>query len=226
MLTKPLMGISLNRVGVGSRITGGTPMSSGGSISRWITHVKKGNEEAAQALWDRYFRGLVRIARQKLEGVPGRVEDEEDVALSAFDSFCRAAKRGRFSDLADRDGLFRLLSRITKRKAVDLIRRSLCQKEGEGRVRGDSAVASNARSGERGFAALGGNDPTPEIAAILAEECRRLLDALEGPELKELALAKVEGYTNEELSERFQCSVRTIERRLGMIRQKWSEFVV
>jgi DNA-directed RNA polymerase specialized sigma24 family protein len=153
------------------------------------------------------------------------MEDEEDVALSALDSFCRAAGHGRFPDLADRDGLFRLLSRITKRKAVDLIRRSLTQKEGRGRVRGESAIAANAESADEGLAALSDHDLTPELRVILAEECRRLLDGLEDPQLKALALAKVEKYTNKELSERFQCSVRTIERGLQMIRQRWKELV-
>ena len=220
------MGVTLNDVSVKTHITVDTPMSSDGSISRWIDQVKKGNKEAAHAIWDRYFPDLVRIARMKLDGVPGRMEDEEDVALSALDSFCRAAEQDRFPDLADRDDLFRLLSRITKRKAVDLIRRSLRQKEGGGRVQGESAVGAGATSGYWGLDALSGNDPTPEIAAILAEECRWLIDSLEDSELKELALAKADKYTNKELSERFQCSPRTIERRLHMIRQKWNEFDV
>ncbi len=198
-------------------------MSSGGSVSRWIEEVKQGNEEAAQAIWDRYFPELCQIARRKLRGVPGRVADEEDVALSALDSFCRAAKRGRFPELADRSGLFRLLSRMTRRKAVDLIRRSLTQKGGGGLVRGESAIDADGESGEEGLAALGGRDPTPELEAIVIEECRRLLDELEDPRLKALALAKEEGYTNKELSERFECSVRTIERYLQMIRQRWKE---
>lgn len=61
-----------------------------GSVTRWIEGVKEGDPAAAQALWDRYFAKLVRLARQKLEDVPCRMADEEDVVLSAFDSFCRA----------------------------------------------------------------------------------------------------------------------------------------
>ena len=36
----------------------------------------------------------------------GRLADEEDVALSAFDSFCRGAEQGRFPRLDDRDDLW------------------------------------------------------------------------------------------------------------------------
>jgi len=61
---------------------------------------------------------LVGLARTKLHGSPRRVADEEDVALSAFDSFCRNAAQGRFPQLFDRDGLWKLLVLLTARKAA------------------------------------------------------------------------------------------------------------
>lgn len=66
-------------------------MSNGGkgSITFWIGDLKSGGDAAAQPLWERYFERLVRLAREQLRGRPGRVADEEDAALSAFDSFCR-----------------------------------------------------------------------------------------------------------------------------------------
>ncbi|MHC4406540.1 MAG: ECF-type sigma factor, partial [Planctomycetota bacterium] len=63
------------------------------SISHWIAEVKRGNERAAQAIWDRYFPKLVELARQRLAGQCTRLADEEDVALSALKSFFDAAQR-------------------------------------------------------------------------------------------------------------------------------------
>jgi hypothetical protein len=80
-------------------------MSSTGSVTCWITQLKAGQRQAVQPLWQRYFGQLVIRAWQKLRGLPRRAADEEDVALSAFDNFCRAAEEGRFPDLADRDDL-------------------------------------------------------------------------------------------------------------------------
>ena len=97
-------------------------MSDEGRVTHWIQEVKKGDSDAASALWERYFERLVRLARSKLDGMPRRIADEEDVALAAFHSFCKAAAGGRFPDLADRDGLWRLLLQMTARKTVDLIR--------------------------------------------------------------------------------------------------------
>src|SRR5262249_30677609 len=105
-------------------------MSSPGSVSHLIGELKAGEAIAAQKLWERYFGRLAGLARSKLHGLPCRVADEEDIALSAFDSFCRQATLGRFPQLFDRDNLWRLLVVITKRKAYDLAQQERRQKRG------------------------------------------------------------------------------------------------
>jgi len=55
----------------------------------------------------------------------------------------------------------------------------------------------------------------------MADECRRLLEKLDDPKLREMAVAKMEGYSNEEVARRLHCSVRTVERRLRLIRKEW-----
>src|SRR5262249_19309867 len=70
--------------------------SEQGSVSHWIGALKVGDSEAAQHLWERYFDALVRLARAKLGASPRGESDEEDIALSAFHSFCQGAARGRF----------------------------------------------------------------------------------------------------------------------------------
>jgi DNA-directed RNA polymerase specialized sigma24 family protein len=196
-------------------------MSSEGSISYWIEEIKRGNPVGAEVVWDRYFPQLVRLAREKLHGVPGRMADEEDVALSVLDSFCRAAQRGCFPDLADRDGLWRLLFRKIVRKAVDLARHERREIRGGGRVQGESAFEGPILpSGDQGVAQVPDDTVSPEFAAMMAEQCRRLLECLE-PDLQSLALARMEGYSNEQIAQRIRRSVRTVERRLQLIRRKW-----
>ncbi len=188
-------------------------MSSSGSVSEWLLGVKQGESTAAQRLWERYFDRLVHEARKKLAGARPRIVDEEDIALSAFDSFCRAAQRGRFTSLKDRDGLWRLLIRMTAQRAVDQLRREGRQKRGGGQVRGDSALID-----------VVGDAPTPEFAAMMADETRRLLEVLD-PELRPVALAKLEGYSNGEIAEQLDCSVSTVERKLRLIRRIWKREV-
>jgi len=66
-----------------------------------------------------------------------------------------------------------------------------------------------------------GDMPTPEMGVLAAEECQRLLSLLPDDSLQEIALAKLEGYTNEEIAERLHCAPRTVERKLGKIREAW-----
>lgn len=199
-------------------------MSSGGSVTHWIRDIKDGESVAARGLWERYFPKLVRLARQKLAGMRRGAADEEDVALSAFNRFCLAAERGRFPDLADRGSLWRLLLQMTARKAIDLRRHEARARRGGGMVLGESAVAGLADSDgdERAIADVIGDEPDPGFAAMMAEQCQRLLDQLGDADLRAIAIAAMEGYSNEEIAQRLNCAVRTVERRRELIRKKWS----
>jgi DNA-directed RNA polymerase specialized sigma24 family protein len=196
-------------------------MSSLEPITVLIEQLQAGNHQAAQALWESYFPRLVALARQKLQATSRRVADEEDVALSAFDSFWQGAERGRFPDLKDRDNLWALLVTITARKAADLAQHNRAQKRGGGQVRGDSALAAADDGSASGFDGLAGGHPAPDVAAQLAEEFQRLLARLEDPtdpHLRTLAVWKMEGYTNGDIARMLGCSVPTVERRLRLIR--------
>ncbi len=96
-----------------------------GSVTKWIGDLKGGGDSAAQHLWERYFERLVQLARVRLRAArrAGTIEDEEDAALSAFDSFCRGAASGRFPHVADRDDLWRLLVVMTVRKVLAQLQR-------------------------------------------------------------------------------------------------------
>jgi DNA-directed RNA polymerase specialized sigma24 family protein len=204
------------------------PMSGddGGSVTCWLGDLKGGDLAAAQPLWERYFSRLVGVARGKLRKMrrTSAGEDEEDAALSAFNSFCDGAKRGRFPQLADRDELWKLLVVITARKAMAQAHREARKKRGGGRVV-DEAVLFGQATGDDGSIAglerIAGDGPTPEFAAMMAEECQRLLDSLDDDALRQVALSRMEGYTNDEIADQLGCARRTIARRLDLIRKTW-----
>jgi DNA-directed RNA polymerase specialized sigma24 family protein len=190
-------------------------MESAGSISVCIGALKRGDPEAAQRIWDSYFQRLVALARARLRGSARRVADEEDVALSAFDSFCRAAERGRLPRLEDRDDLWQLLVVITVRKACDLANHERRLSRGGGRV-----FLLSDLDGPEAEAVLG-PEPTPELAAQVADQCRRLLGLLGSDTLRSIALWKMEGLTNEEIAGRLGCVRFTVDRKLQTIRKLW-----
>ena len=193
-------------------------MAPSDAITPWLSLLRDGHPEAAQRIWDRYFRRLVGLARKKLRGRRLAVADEEDVAISALDSFCRNAREGRFPQLADSDGLWRLLVVITARKAVRLVRDQGRQKRSGGTLTGPLDSEGNQPAVEE----LIGNEPSPEFAAQVAEEYERLLALLDDDQ-RAIAIAKLEGLTNEQIAERFNRALRTVERRLKLIRKIWTE---
>jgi DNA-directed RNA polymerase specialized sigma24 family protein len=156
----------------------------------------------------------------------GGVEDEEDAALSAFDSFCAGLARGRFSELGDRDDLWKLLVVITARKAAAQVDRRRTQKRGGAWNRVDEAhhgAGTGSSSADGLLAQLVSQEPTPEFAAMVADETRLLLGRLEDEQLRKIALDRMEGYTTDEIAERLGCARRTVARRLDLIRQIWSD---
>src|SRR5262245_30157573 len=138
-------------------------MSSPGSVTCWLDGLRTGDAEAAQRLWEGYFRRLVSLARRKLRAGAAGPEDAEDVALSAFDSFCRGASQGRFPSLSDRDDLWQVLVLVTARKVSDALRAEQAQKRGGGRVPQEPAA-----DGGPGLSAVVGREPTPSFAARVA----------------------------------------------------------
>ena len=199
-------------------------MLASGSISALLERLKDGDHEAARQLWQRYYPRLVALARKKLRSAPRRAADEEDAVLSAFDSFCRRAAEGRFPDLKDRDGLWALLVVLTARKAADLLRHDNRKKRGGGMVRSESAgEPAEGDSGPAGLDGLPDDGPSPLEAALLAEEVETLLARLRDPVLRQVAVWKLEGYTNAEIAARLGCSEPTVERRLAIIRRLLNE---
>jgi DNA-directed RNA polymerase specialized sigma24 family protein len=180
-------------------------------VTVWLARLRAGDPAAARPLWDKYFRRLVGLARDRLRSAARRAADEEDVALSAFDSFCRNAGAGRFPDLADRDSLWRLLAAFTLRKAAHHTRDAARLKRGGG----------TAEAGSEAVEEVLGREPDPALAAELADECDRLLSALGDPELRRVAVLRMDGHSVEEVAAAVGCAPRSVKRKLALIRAVW-----
>jgi len=70
------------------------------------------------------------------------------------------------------------------------------------------------------LAILEGDEPSPEISLMMQETVTQFFSHLGDGPLVEIAVAKLEGYSNAEIARRCGCSERTIERRLHLIREK------
>lgn len=192
-------------------------MGSEGSVTRWFGELRVGDSIAAQRLWERFFSRLVGLARRKLGDRPKSTADEEDVALSAFASFCRNAEQGKFPELNDRDSLWRLLMVITVRKTVHLIRDENRQKRGGGQT------IAGQNAGDQSLEQVLSREPDPALAAQVTEEYERLLASLADKELANVALWKMEGRTVDEIAAKLRCAPRSVKRKLQLIRSVWEK---
>ena len=186
-----------------------------GSVTHWIGQVKEGGESVAEKeLWDHYFSRLAALASEKLRDLPPHLRDEEDLALSALNSFFTRAKQDGFPHLHDRADLWRLLAKITVRKTFHQRQDAHAQKRGGGQEQGNSDFAEDLHK-------IAANEPTPGMLAVFNEEYQRLMGALD-EELQQVARFKLEGYTNAEIASAIGRVERTVERKLDHIRKIWA----
>jgi len=197
-----------------------------GSVTRLIQLLRSDDvgerDLAAQLIWRRYFRDLLELARNNLNRRIRRREDEEDVLQSMYKSFCLRQQRGEF-DLAGRDALWKLLVTITLRKARNAAKKQMRDKRDIAREQ-TIADSDESESAHWALEQMDAAGPSPAEAALLNEALERRLEALADPELRQIALWRLEGYTNREIADRLDCTERSIERRLERIRSKWTSY--
>jgi RNA polymerase sigma factor (sigma-70 family) len=191
------------------------------SITTWIAQVKSGESTAAQHLWERYLSALVHVARKRLAGSPQRVADADDVVVVAFEKFLRYAQQGRFPRLDDRYDLWQVLLMVTEQVACDQ-RRTLAADKRGGAITHSFGSARGVHRDDSGSQWQPASaDPSPEFAAATTEQCRRLMGLLDD-ELRQIAVGKIYGLTNEEVARQQKVSTRGVERKLSIIRKIWS----
>ncbi len=193
-----------------------------GSISRWVKDLQNGHSEAAQALWERYYRRLVGLAKKKLGEMPRRIADEDDVVNHAFHSFCQGVSENRFPKLSDRHDLWQILVMLTARKAADQIKTHFRKKRGALLAHEESAWSHLGDADLAQLDQVVGIEPSPDFAAQMVEDYRGLLNKLDDSVLCEIAISKMEGYSNHEIAERLNVHPRTIDRKLRLIRTMWN----
>jgi DNA-directed RNA polymerase specialized sigma24 family protein len=184
--------------------------SKDGSVTQLIDAAKIGNEIAAQALWDRYYKRLTRLARKLMPEMDRQVFDEEDVALSAMDTLFQRLRTGQLPDLYGREELWRWLAVVTSRKALGRLRYEHRKKR-----KSERAPSGNVEQ-------VVSTAPPPDLELMITEEFERLLDRLGDDTLRQVALWKMDGATNDDIAQWLGCARRTVARKLELIRGIWS----
>jgi RNA polymerase sigma-70 factor (ECF subfamily) len=175
-------------------------------------------DPAAPARVDREFRDrLRRLADALLDGrVRGRL-DPDDVVQSVFKSFYRRHAEEPFA-VVDRFELWRLLATIARRKCLRAAQRHLGPTT-------DARRDASPAAGES--AADWPADPSlvpPDAEAVMADLWHRLRAGLDDAH-RAVCDLRFEGHELTEIASRLRVSSRTVERRLGRVRDRLEQLV-
>lgn len=188
-----------------------------GSVTSIFQRLRAGDTESAKQLWERFFPRLIGLARRVLSGreLPSGAEDAVQLA---FFRFFRRVEMGEFEDISGRDELWKLLSIMTARIAFQQQRSERTQKRGAGRTVLESDLLHRSSHPFSLDDLLGAVAP-PDCDMI----CQDLLNQLD-QDVREVAILRLAGYTNQEIKEIVGRPLRSIERRVQLIRAVWSEY--
>lgn len=183
------------------------------SSAKLLAQWRAGDEEAAGEIWRRYAERLIALARTRLAKSLMRVLDPEDVVQSAYRSFFVNARSDRYV-LRQSGDLWRLLVAITLHKLHNQFRRHTSRKR----------AVTREEQGERSGGApdlqtiLFTRDPSPEQAAMVADEVAMLLGRLRHP-VRHMVELCLQGHSVSEIADATQRHPITVRRNLKGVQQ-------
>ena len=175
-------------------------------VSRW----RKGDQDAAKQLFDRYASRLVALARRQISQRLASRLDPEDVVQSVFRSFFGRVKAGKFR-IEEQDDLGKLLVRITVNKTLRKVEYHRAAKRDPSQevVQGDHASDDLLQVLDR--------DPTPETVVAFVDQLDHFLNQLR-PEERQILELRFQGYTNGEITKKLGIYDRKIRRLIERVR--------
>ena len=179
-------------------------------LDRW----RGGDQQAAEALFQRYVQRLIAVARSRLSTKLSRRIDAEDVIQSAYRSFFLGVRDGRY--LFERGGdLWRLLVAITLHKLQHQVEVHTAGKRSIKRERpidgGDVLAGIDTERLTR--------EPSPLEAAAVIDELERIMRDLE-PLYRRMVELRLQGHSLEEIAADTKRSERTVRRVFERIKEE------
>lgn len=176
-------------------------MAAGYTDDQLISALRKGEEWAMSALYDRYARLVFSLALRILNDRSAAEEAVQEVFVKVWRR-CKEydAKRGKFSSW---------LSGIAHNHAIDELRRR--------------RVRPSASEDEDAMAEVIADGPAPLDLALQSLERRRIVEALQAipaEQRKPIEMAYFEGFTQQEISDRLHEPLGTIKTRMRLGMQK------
>lgn len=190
-------------------------------VTAWIESLRNGDPSAVRRIWEHFVLRLSEAVRHRICPETRRVYDEEDVALSALNSFCAGVAAGRFPNLNDRESLWRLMLVIASRKVTRRHRYDHQQRRDVRRNLEESLFSLSADGAGRGMDQFASREPSPELQAEFVETAAELFQSLPESRMRDIAQLRFEGFNDTEIALRLGCSRQAVQRSIERIRRNW-----
>lgn len=182
---------------------------SNGSVTNWLMQCREGNSIAAGKLVERYLEKLRRVAEKQTRGNYQDFADAEDLAISSLHAMLQVLIQQNYPGLNDRDQLWGLLRTILRRRIANQVRARRAQRRGGDAVR--------THRDPNCFSA--GQSPEAELEA--RDELQKLISLLPNERLQLTVVLRLDGLTHDQIADRMDISVPTVERYIRQIREAW-----
>ncbi len=179
-----------------------------------LERYQSGDEKAAEQLFSRYMRRLMAFANSRLSAKMARRIDPEDVVQSAYRSFFKHAKDGRYV-IENSGDLWRLLVVITLNKVRQKVEFHSAGKRGinlEQSIKRDGSLAHLAPQALH-------REPTPQEELGLMEEIDLLTEGMDDLQ-RQIVQLRLQGYRIEEIADEVSRSERTVRRVMDKVKAR------
>lgn len=187
------------------------------SVTEWLTKLKAGQAQAADAIWKRYYPKLVLVASKRLALNPDRAVEGEDLVQSSFRNVCLAVLEGKYSQIENRTELWNLLFVATINRIRQHYRELNTQRRGRQTrhvsLWNDPSILADLR--------------TPAAEAQVADLLEYLFNRLDQEDptggLRQIALLHLEEHSASSIAKILRRRKTTVLISLRLIRSLWEE---
>jgi RNA polymerase sigma-70 factor, ECF subfamily len=182
-------------------------------VKRW----RKGDQDAATALFERYVERLTQLVGAKLSSKMNARVDPDDIAQSAFKSMFRRVREGDF-EFGDDRAFWQLLVTIAVNKVRNKVRFA---KAGKRDISRDSATGGDD-SYDAYVASCLERAPSSDEVVEFEELMEGLFNHLPRREARTLQM-RMDGQTQQEIAAELDVDVRTVRRDLEHLKVRLKE---
>jgi hypothetical protein len=191
-----------------------------GSITQWLERLQNGDTEAAKEIWSRYYPRVLRLAATQLIKNDDPSIDEEDVAQSTFRTVYLAVLDGKYPEVEDRRGLWRLLLVSTLNRVRNHYRDRNTLKRS---VNTQDSVELSRR---RLMMDISGPEVQAEMADLIETLFRRLDQEDPTGELRKIALLQLDEHSATSIARKLKRRKNHVLQRVRWIRILFEEILL